>query len=125
VTAKLTGSKVLVVEDETMVSLMIESMLEDIGAQVVGPAATVDQALALLNMNDVDAVLLDVNLGEGGTSKAIADRLMRDGIPFAFVTGYGRGSISEAYETVPIVPKPFETLKLEEVLVSLMTPKNF
>src|SRR6202045_5470871 len=86
-TSPLSGRRVLVVEDETMVAWLLEDMLADLGCAVVGPAAHVNQALAMLDAEAIDAAVLDVNL-QGQKSYPIADAIAARGVPFAFSTGY-------------------------------------
>jgi DNA-binding response OmpR family regulator len=79
--------RVLIVEDETMVSMLIEDMTSDLGAEVVGPAAKFEQAMALALEADFDLAVLDVNL-DGLVVYPVADVLRDRGIPFIFLTGY-------------------------------------
>ncbi|HEX6011198.1 MAG TPA: response regulator [Geminicoccaceae bacterium] len=83
----LSGRRVLVVEDELIVAFLLEDMLAGLGCAVVGPAARVDQALALLDAEAIDAALLDVNLN-GHKSYPVADALAARGVPFVFSTAY-------------------------------------
>ena len=96
------------VEDEVVVAMLIEDILLDWGAIVVGPAGRVAQALDLLAQGPVDAAILDVNLG-GETTFGVAQELARRGVPFAFATGYGQGvQLPPALSgTVPVIPKPY------------------
>lgn len=84
----LEGKTILVVEDEPLVAMMVEDMLLELGAQVVGPASTLAQALALAESGDFDAALLDVNLN-GERSDPVAALLRGRNIPYVFATGYG------------------------------------
>ena len=83
----LSGRRVLVVEDEMMILMIIEDMLADLGCESVTAAATVDQALALIDAQVFDAAMLDMNLN-GNKSHAVADALAARGVPFVFSTGY-------------------------------------
>ena len=86
-TTQLAGLRVLVVEDEMMVSMLIEDMLSDLGCAVVGPASRLDEAMQLASSADLDCAVLDVNLG--GQPIFPHDDLLRErGRPFAFATGY-------------------------------------
>lgn len=102
----LAGLRILVVEDEPLVAMLIEDLLLELGCKVIGPAATVAQALALADTGP-DAALLDVNLGTE-QSYPVADRLAADGVPFAFVTGYGRHGLTGPHTARPTIPKPFK-----------------
>jgi CheY-like chemotaxis protein len=99
--------RVLVVEDEMLVALMISDMLTDLGHEPVGPAMRLEQALELARREQIDAAVLDVNLGEGNNSFPVADVLRNRRVPFFFATGYGLQGLSEAYRDVGILDKPF------------------
>jgi CheY-like chemotaxis protein len=120
--AKLRGLRVLVLEDETIVLLMIEDLLDDLGCQVVGPAATVPEALALAEAGGFDAALLDLNLGRGETSYPVADMLAARQVPFAFVTGYSADVLAPPHRGRPILEKPFWGDALSNVLQRLIAP---
>ncbi len=115
----LTGLRILVLEDEMLVALLVEDMLAELGCVVVGPASSASDALALLASGPVDAALLDVNLSHGGSGYAVADALAARAIPFAFVTGYGRTSLREPHRDRPILQKPFRMEALSRVLATL------
>jgi CheY-like chemotaxis protein len=102
----LEGRSILVVEDEAATSLMIESILSEVGCNVVGPAYDVAQALALAARRDIDCALLDVRLGNEFVYGA-ADVLSKNGIPVVFVTGYGASAIDPRFAAVPLIEKPF------------------
>ncbi|RYE92579.1 MAG: response regulator, partial [Oxalobacteraceae bacterium] len=93
--------KVMIVEDETMVSMLVEDMLIDAGHTPVGPAACVADALALIDTETFDAALLDINLGGVETAFPVADRLDELGIPYALVSGYDPAGIDARYSHVP------------------------
>ena len=80
----LQGLRVLVVEDERMVSMLIEDMLSDLGCTVVGPASRLDEAIELANRAELDCAVLDVNLG-GQPIFPLADLLREKGAPFALI----------------------------------------
>ena len=106
----LRNVKVLLVEDEAVLSLVFEEVLGDAGARVLGPAATVEQALDLIEMamadGGLDAAVLDVNLG-GETSGPVADRLARHAVPFLVATGYDAGGGLTDHGDAPTLRKPF------------------
>ena len=83
----LSGRRILVVEDEMLVLMSIEDMLADLGCESVTAAATVDQAVALIDAQVFDAAMLDMNLN-GTKSFPVADKLAELGVPFIFATGY-------------------------------------
>lgn len=116
----LHGRRILVLEDEGLVAMHMEDLLCDLGCEVVGPLSTVDDAIATLGGEGVDAALLDVNLGDGTTSYAVATRLRQTGIPFAFVTGYGAKGLDEQFRTVPVLSKPVDEAKLCDLLNAML-----
>jgi len=104
----LSGRRILVVEDEMFVAMLVEDLLADLGCEVVGPASSVDQALKLLiNAAPVDGALLDVNLGQEKVYP-VAEALRRTGVPFVFVTGYGTAGLDQPYRNDPTIQKPFD-----------------
>jgi two-component sensor histidine kinase/PAS domain-containing protein len=116
----LPGSRILVVEDEMMVAWMLEDMLAGLGCAVVGPATRVNQALAMMDSEAIDAAVLDVNLN-GEKSYPVADALAARGVPFVFSTGYNKNSLQDGYRDFPMLQKPFERSQLGDALTSLLT----
>jgi len=114
----LAGLRVLVVEDEMMVSMLIEDMLGDFGCTVVGPASRLDEAIALANSVELDCAVLDVNLG-GQPIFPLADLLRARGAPFAFATGYGDAGLRDVDKGSPVLQKPFREGDLAQVLSQL------
>ena len=102
----LAGLRVLVVEDEVMVALLVEDLLQSSGCDVVGPVGTVAEALDLLARERIDGAVLDVNLGSDRVYP-VADALRQLAVPFVFVTGYGRSGIARPYGHNPTIEKPF------------------
>ena len=121
----LSGAKVLVLEDETLVSMMVEDMLLDLGCEVVGPFAKLDQALAFLNGGDgqIDAALLDVNLG-GVRSFPMAEALAGKGVPFVFTTGYDESGLPDIWRGRPTLRKPFMMGEMAEALKKALPAKD-
>jgi DNA-binding response OmpR family regulator len=102
--------RVLVVEDELLVALDIESIVTEAGMVVIGPASTAAEALRLIDTTTFDAALIDANLN-GEPIDEVAAALGERAIPFAYVTGYGRESLPAAHPA-PIVTKPFDAAQL-------------
>ncbi len=121
--SRLSGRRVLVVEDEVMVSWLLEDMLAELGCEVVGPAAWLGQALAIVDAETFDLAVLDVNLN-GEKSFPVADALVARGVPFVFSTGYNSDSFPETYKVYPMMQKPYGKARLRAALESLMTTKN-
>jgi CheY-like chemotaxis protein len=108
--SSLRGHRVLVVEDEYVLAEDLREQLEQQGAEVVGPAASVPAALALLEDGPTPSLaVLDVQLG-AVTAYRLADLLRDRGIPFVFITGHEASSVPNAYADVPLLQKPFASL---------------
>ena len=116
----LTGRRVLVVEDESLVAMLLETILEDMGCSPVGPVATVDEGLAMVAAEtSLDAALLDVNVA-GREVFPIADALKARGVPFIFSTGYGEGGLPDAWRGQATVQKPFTESAIRDALLKAM-----
>ena len=111
----LAGKRVLVVEDEYLVALEVENVLLDAGCIVVGPFASVEEGLAAAKVEDVDIALLDVNVA-GEMVFPVAHFLERAGIPFLFVTGYGKAILPRDRPTWEACSKPFHPAELTKRL---------
>lgn len=110
--------RVLVVEDEMMIAMMIEDMLNELGYDVVGPATRIDEAMALTG-NDVAAALLDVNIA-GQPVYPVAEKLRQRDVPVIFLTGYGSAGVDPRFKACPVLPKPFELSGLEMALGTII-----
>lgn len=108
--------RLLVVEDEALVCMLIEDILRDQNHDVVGRASTARQALTIIEREPLDGALLDVNLGGGERSFSVADALREKGIPFVFITGYGRSGIDARFTDVPVLQKPLDVRMLARVI---------
>ena len=115
-TPTLVGRRILVVEDEMMIAMLVEDMLSELGCSVVGPAHALDTALNLAqNEEGLDAALLDVNLG-GQPVFAVADALRAKGVPAIFSTGYGDAGLRDVDRGSPVLQKPFRAGDLARAL---------
>ena len=117
--SNLAGLKVLVVEDEMLVAMLVEDMLADLGCEVVGPVAELDEAMSLAESAAIDLALLDVNLG-GKPIFPVADALKARGVPFAFASGYGEAGLSEEHRGAAVLQKPFREADLARALNGLV-----
>jgi len=115
----LSSLKVLVVEDEALVSMLVEDMLTDLGCAIVGPAAEIEEALRLAGSAEIDAALLDVKLG-GRLIFPVAYALKARGVPFAFASGYGEAGLTEDHRGAAVLQKPFREADLRRVLEGLV-----
>ena len=118
----LSGRRVLVVEDEMIVAWLLEDMLAEWGYVVIGPAASVNQALGMIEAEAIDAAVLDVNLN-GEMSYPVADTLAAREVPFVFTTGYAKDGVLGRYQTVPILQKPYHRSAFCDAVAKLLTPK--
>jgi CheY-like chemotaxis protein len=113
------GRRILVVEDDVLIAMLIEDLLREHGAMVVGPVDDLDEALRLAALGGHDAAVLDVNLG-GRPSAPLAARLRAAGTPFLFVTGYGRAGLPDGFADAPVLGKPFRDGDLLGLLGDLL-----
>jgi CheY-like chemotaxis protein len=115
-TSKLASRRVLVVEDEFFVAEDIARALRADGAEVIGPAPSVDAALDLLEETEkLDGAVVDINL-QGEKAYAVADALLERAIPFVFATGYDQSAISSRYRSIPRCEKPVDASKVVRAL---------
>lgn len=112
------ATRVLVIEDESLIAMLLEDLLVEMGYTVEGMAATVSDGLALLEQHPVELAVVDVNLG-GEPSFPVADALQQRGIPFLFTTGYGQLGLPAPYSALPVLQKPFRKKDLEAALQAL------
>jgi CheY-like chemotaxis protein len=115
----LNGLRVLVVEDEAAISLLLEDMLLDLGCEVVGPAGRLATALDLAANEAFDLAILDVNIA-GESIYPLVEALEGRKVPFVFSTGYGSGGIKDAYRDRPVVQKPFAQADLHQTLLTAL-----
>ena len=117
------GLRMLLVEDEAIVSLMVEDMLYDLGSAEVWHAASLTAAEGLLRDRTPDAAVLDVNLS-GQTVYALAERLRSAGVPFLFASGYGREGVEPAWAEHVVLQKPFRQAALAQALRALLSGRG-
>jgi CheY-like chemotaxis protein len=116
----LQGRRVLIVEDETLVSMLMEDILMDFGCIVVGPAARLEDALTKAREEEsLDIALLDVNLA-GKRSFPVADILAERGVPFIFVSGYGEQALEPPHQNRPVLQKPFSPEAIAEIIANVL-----
>jgi CheY-like chemotaxis protein len=110
--------RVLVVEDEMLIGMLLEDMLTDMGHTVVAIVPRVNEALATARRESFDVAILDVHLN-GQAVFPVAEVLIERGIPFVFATGYGERGLPEQYRDRPILQKPFAMDDLVKTLAAL------
>jgi CheY-like chemotaxis protein len=114
--------KILVVEDEGLVAMLLEAALLDFGYNVVGPASSTKKALKLLAAEAVDAAVLDVNLGDERVD-AVAEALNAASIPFIFASGYSDSSVlPNAFRDRVMLSKPYRVEQVLDALFQLLKP---
>lgn len=114
----LAGWRLLVVEDEMLVLMLIEEVLGELGCTTLSSASCVDDAVRLVESETFDAAILDRNLA-GEAVYPVADALAARGVPFIFATGYGGRGLREAYRDRPLVQKPFRADDIARALTAL------
>jgi two-component SAPR family response regulator len=112
--------RVLIVEDEALIAMLIEDMLAEIGCEAVGPATRLDRALAMAATESLDLAVLDVNLGSEQSFPG-AEVLQNRGIPFVFATGYGSKGLDSRFEHSITLKKPFVTQQLEQAVAQVLS----
>ena len=115
--------RVLVVEDEPLIAMLVEAWLEELQCETVGPAASAEAALALIGGAPLDGAILDVSL-DGHDSFAVAAALRERAIPFAFATGHAAERIEERFRDVPRMAKPYDFARVKSVLAKLFDSRG-
>lgn len=118
-TVAATSGRVLVVEDQPLIALEAKTGIEDSGFEVVGPAHTLEHAMFIARTEPLDAAVLDIDLGGGRTSYAVADILRSRHIPFVFVSGFRAENLDEAYRGYPVLSKPLRPGDIARALKKL------
>jgi len=111
----ISGTRVLVVEDDELVAMLVEAMLSDLGCDMRGLSRSVPEAIEAIGTLQMDVALLDVNLA-GQQVFPVADILIQREIPIIFSSGYGTTGVPEQDRTAPVIPKPFTLQELEAAL---------
>jgi CheY-like chemotaxis protein len=109
------GRRVLVVEDESMIRMLLDGMLSDIGYTMTAEAGALDEAMALAKQEEFDVAILDVNLHNEPITP-VAEILTQRGLPFVFATGADLRGVPQAYRSHPTLQKPFRVEELKRAL---------
>jgi CheY-like chemotaxis protein len=119
-TLPLEGKTILVVEDESLVAMLLETILEDMGCATLGPIATIDEALKVIADGQAfDGALLDVNVA-GKEIFPVAAALKERGVPFVFSTGYGEGGLPPEWRGQATIQKPFTEDAVQQALITAL-----
>jgi DNA-binding response OmpR family regulator len=118
--APLNGLRVLIVEDETLVAMLVEEYLIELGCVVAGSARRIGKALEALEQSELDAAILDLNVA-GENILPLAEALDARGVPFLFASGYGAKGVDPRWAHLPVLQKPFTITELEKALLALKT----
>jgi CheY-like chemotaxis protein len=121
-TLPLSNRRILIVEDESLVAMLLETILEDMGCAPVGPISNVEDALALLaspEIETLDGALLDVNVA-GTEVFPVAEVLKARGLPFVFSTGYGQGGLPDQWRDHAVIQKPFTETAVQQALMTAL-----
>jgi DNA-binding NtrC family response regulator len=121
-TARDRVPRILIVEDEVFIALMIEEMVREIGYEVSGTVHNIAMARQEFAKKNFDAVLLDISVG-GRRDPETADFLLKAGVPFAFVTGYDY-LVEPRHEKIPVLQKPFVPAQILSLLEKLVGPAS-
>jgi CheY-like chemotaxis protein len=109
------GKRILIVEDELMIRMLLEGMLSDLGHTVAAEAGSIEEALALAKQADFDVAVLDVNLNNQSIAPVV-EVLLQRGVPFVFASGYGQRGVPEPYRQSPTLQKPFQLKALAQAI---------
>jgi PAS domain S-box-containing protein len=125
--ANLRGARVLIVEDAVLLAMELETGLSDAGAQIIGPAYELEEAMGLLDQ-PIDAAVLDANLN-GHSVTPVAEALKARGVPFVFATGYGEAAGAPGGFDAPVIRKPYDVTQVAAAVAELLKvntphPKN-
>lgn len=116
----LANRRILVVEDESLVAMLLETILEDLGCSIVGPEGSVSGGLRAAQSAPLDAALLDVNVA-GELVFPIAEALSKRAIPFVFSTGYGEHGLPEKWRGYTTIQKPFTEIAVRDALMRVLS----
>jgi CheY-like chemotaxis protein len=115
--------RILVVEDEAMVSMLLEDIVVDCGSEILGPVARSDEALTLAQAAEYDVAVLDLNL-HGTLSYPIAEVIRGRGIPIIFATGYGAAGLRDSFRDCPTLQKPFSQSDFAQAIAAVCGPST-
>lgn len=109
--------RVLIIEDESLVAMLVEDMLLDLGHDIAGVVGRLDEAISTARSADIDLAVVDLNLN-GQRTDAVAEILYRRGVPFVFATGYGPAGVRADWTHAPVLQKPFQPRELQQAIAA-------
>jgi DNA-binding NarL/FixJ family response regulator len=112
----LDGLRILIVEDEFLVAMELDSMIQNLGGEVLGPVSTVGGATELLNKTEVHGAVLDIGLG-GENSISLAQQLLSTGVAILLTTGYSDQMLPETLAHAPRVSKPYSKASFQQLAI--------
>jgi CheY-like chemotaxis protein len=110
-------ARILIVEDEVLIAMLLEDIVTDLGHDPIGPMMRLQPALTAAETGDFDFAILDINLA-GQQSFPVADCLRRRGIPFIFASGYGGAGLGEGYSDIPVLQKPYDSCQIAQMIAA-------
>lgn len=116
----MTGRRILVVEDEMLVAMMLEDMVLELGHVVVGPASGLEEAIRLAETETLDCAILDLNLGQGVLSTPVAEVLRERQVPFLLATGYGASAVTDGLGEAGVLGKPYSSNDVRTALEAML-----
>ena len=115
----MSNARLMIVEDEYLIRLLLEEMLIELGCSIGAVAASLDEGKRVAQSADVDLAILDVNI-DGEQVFPVADILQKRGVPFIFITGYGARGLPDGYRDMPTLQKPFQMADLKATLARVL-----
>jgi CheY-like chemotaxis protein len=106
-------SSILLIEDETLIRMMLAGMVDELGHRVAGEASSICEACLLAETGEYDLAMLDVDLG-GHSISPVAEIIAKRGVPILFVTGYAPAGLPDAFDDRPMIQKPFTLAGLRD-----------
>ncbi len=120
----MTRPRVLILEDEPLIAMLVEDWLTELGYEPIGPCGAVGEALELVRSQDLEAAILDISV-RNDTSYPVADLLKSRTVPFAFATGRNGDAMPARFEGTPMLTKPYDFQTMRAVLKALLEKPSF
>jgi CheY-like chemotaxis protein len=120
---RIAGRSIFIVEDESVIAMLLEDFLGELGCVVAGVASRLEEAVEKISALSFDAAIVDVNLN-GHQTYPLAELLRKKGCSFVFATGYGAATLPKALDGVPVISKPFTLRDLETAFASALAMKG-